>query len=358
MRKKFAILLAATACFVGACGSGDNDGGSGSVTVKIGLSGTTLSSNTPMFTAFGSGYVAEVEDELNVKFELVPMSSGNDMMTALSVGELDMCICNSFQVMKVSATRDDLRSLFNMYDGAGFAYVSRKGLDVDPSDLSSLDDTTFGYSREGSTGQAYGIELLRQNDLTFKDDVKGVALGSTDAGLAALTGKRADWIASDTFAAAVAVDGGIGTVFHNANDRDDYGPVLGKLLGNGLVSTEKFIGDHEEITQGLVSALVHGLTDVQDNFDDKDAVLESTTKEFQEARAERPSAWTVEWELVGPAFATNDGMFSDEELADTAEFGRVSGALESDEAKADLSKTFINDYAERAYTDLGLDPVK
>lgn len=337
-------ILATAAC-------GGPDAGADSARIRIAVTGTTNSSNIPLFAAMASG---ELTDDLpgGAEVELVPMASGNDLMTALKAGEVEMCVCNSFQVLKAASAGDDIVSIFEMYNGAGFVYAG-KG---DAAD-GDFEDTVFGYTREGSSGQAYGNRLLEELGVPA-DSVTGVALGSQDAFLPALEAERVDWIAMDTFSASVASEEGIASVVHNSNDIADYGPVAGHLLGNGVVAQRSYIDGHSELVQAVVDGLVAALSDVQGKGADADSVLAMMTEDFRDGRAERPAAWPVEWRLVAPAFDANDGMFSETELADTSAFGIQTGALTEDESeKVDLAKVFDSAYVQKAYDTLDLTPV-
>ncbi|MBN9110451.1 MAG: ABC transporter substrate-binding protein [Pseudonocardia sp.] len=351
------LVALATAVALAGCGSGGKDAGGEVKTVRIALTGTTNSSNMPLFTALGKGYLEEAERRLGVDVQLVPMSTGNDLMTALVAGEVEMCVCNSFQVMKLSAEQHDLLSVFEMYDGAGFVFVGGKAKVPVARTFPDLHGTVFGYTREGSSGQAYGNGMLEKHGLKPGTDVKGVALGSQDAFLAALQSGRADWIAMDSFSASLAVSENLGAEFHNSNDVADYGPVAGRLLGNGLVTTSGFADANPQVTQTIVTALVHGLTDVKQDAGDPAAALAQVTPEFRDARAKNPAAWPVEWELVSKSYVSNDGMYSAQELQDTRTFALASKAIDPGDADVDLATYFVNTYAEQAYRDLGLTPV-
>jgi len=353
------IALVTSAVLAGCSSGGADAAGGGEVkTVRVGLTGTTNSSNMPLFTALGKGYLEEAERSLGVDIQLVPMSSGNDLMTALVAGEVEMCVCNSFQVMKLSGEQRDLRSVFEMYDGAGFVFVAGRDRVPAPGAFPDLRGTVFGYTREGSSGQSYGNGLLVEHGLTPGTDVKGVALGSQDAFLAAIQSGRADWIAMDSFSASLAVSENLGTEFHNSNDIADYGPVAGQLLGNGLVTTSGFADANPAVTQAIVTALVHGLTDVQRTAGDPVATLAAVTPEFRDARGKNAAAWPVEWDLVSKSYTSNDGMFSPQELAETKAFALGSKALAPGDADVDLGAFFVNTYTTRAYQDLGITPVQ
>ncbi|MFJ6567660.1 ABC transporter substrate-binding protein [Streptomyces sp. NPDC091292] len=334
----FAFVLAGC----GGSGSGQSSGGVPN-RVVIAVGGNYLSSYASWWAAHEN--LAEIERKYGTTISYEPFAKGSDTIGALAGGTAQVCLCATVTALTAAHAGKDLKYVGNISLGSGLLAVGAKKYQAaNGTDLASFADKKVGFTAPGSLSQVTARKAMTAAGVDW-DKTKQVALGSGVAFAPALMTGRADLITASIPETMKTIDEGAGYLVTDLNDPRSAEPLIGQVLGMGVVVPNDFTQQYPELTQDLVSALVESLAQLRGKSDGK-AVYSLMPDEFKKVNPQ--DGFLRQWKYLSGSFATADGGFTDKAITDTI-------ALAGLDPKSIPEGFFDKRYVDKAYSTLPID---
>jgi NitT/TauT family transport system substrate-binding protein len=267
------FLVAALACAVlmAGCGGEDESGGeaSGGVTkVKVGV--LPIANAAPLYVADEQGFFREEGIEIEPQLA----QSGNELATALMAGESQFAFLGYVPVITARSKGLPLKIIANADNGAETAedewqvIMSAKGSDVrEPADLAGK---TLALNALKGVGEV-AVKAALEAEGVDPDSVKLTEIPFPEMP-AALEKGRVDAIwAPEPFLTQVLGQGGNEVLAPYIS--------LAPLFPNGAYATsDKYLGESQEVVEGFARAINKGLEYATDNPDAARKTITTFTK--------------------------------------------------------------------------------
>ncbi|MER7003273.1 ABC transporter substrate-binding protein [Dactylosporangium sp. NPDC000555] len=350
-RRLMAAVAAVAVFATTGCASGNDrqsTGGSAKApaSLVISSSGNYLTSFAPLWAAEPDFKDIEAKYKTKVSFE--PFNKGSDALTALLGGSAQICNCGATTGLTAAIAGKEVRYIGNIFKGTGQVVVAAKKYEATHgSDVAKFANATFGYTSPGSGSQVAGQKVAEHFGLNWSA-TKQLALGSTTAYSPALAAGRVDIVVMDVPIAIKTVEDGVGYIVADLSDPAKAAPLIGNIIGAGLVTTKKFMDEYPELTQDVINALVSGINRVK-KTPDPAAAYAALPAAYKKVNPDE-KVFAKQWPYIYPSFGATEGTVDDKEIADTFALGGfsaqdTSGAL----AKAYFDNTLAKRAAETAH---------
>lgn len=340
------LALALTSCS-SSKSSGSTDGNGAPSKLSISTAGGKLTIFAPLWAAEAD--LTQVAKKFHTSISYQPYGSGGDALTAQLGGSVNVGTgASATQVLKAAAQGKGLSYVANIFRGGGVVLVGAKTYEsARGTDLSKYNGSKWGYTSEGSSSQVFMAAAADHAGATW-DKQKHIALGSITAYEPALQSKRVDIVAMDPGSAAKSIKDGVGYAVLNTNVADQFGPVAGTVLDNGIVFSKDFRSKYPKLAQAIVTAFIKGLNRIR-NITDPAQAYAALPADFQKEHPDR-ALFALEWQLSQPAFSQSNGTSPPKAVADTEKLALKPGDADKPAVKA----VFDNALVLEAYKQLGL----
>ena len=343
----FLGAIAASALVLTGCAGDPAAGGSADPEqLRVGLFSPDVTFSAFYASIGTDGALTKVLKDRDIELKIETIPSGSNLVAALASGSVDAAIVPGTSVLGVASQGGQIVPLMNMFDGPSQQVIGNTASKLGgPGDIKVFDKKRWAFTRVGSISEISAKLTAESAGLNWEDQER-LPLGSGSETQAVLESGRADVLSTSPNNSATAVASG--AAYLVANPQAEESLSIAKQLNAVFASSPKFVNEHPELTQDIVTALVEELSGLATAKSSSES-LAPMTDEFKSAVEK---SWDLQWEYSKTGFTRATGGFTDKEVEHTVTGAKLVAVVKEDfSLPADL---FNNSYVVKAYEKLSL----